>query len=153
MPCATHRPKRAILITRVGSKKVRLVNTYACREVVLAVEGVSSIGIERHIAVFYLVYPIVARERPTEIAHKRLRSFELCQGCWVYGFVSQRAFVEPHIVYRGVGGFCSAPFAAGKSRDAVRAEVAIEVELSAQGIRVGIARTLRIVCPFWHVKR
>ena len=152
MPCATHRPKRAILITRVGSKKVRLVNTYACREVVLAVEGVSSIGIERHIAVFYLVYPIVACERPTEIARKRLRSFNVCQGCWVYGFVSQRAFVEPHVVYRGVGGLCSAPFAAGKSRDAVRAEVAIEVELSAQGVRVGIAPTLRIVRPLWHVK-
>ena len=152
MPCATHRPKRAILVARVGSKKVRLVNTYARRKVVLAVEGVSSIGIERYIAVFYLVYPIVACERPTETARKRLRSFEVCQGCWVYWLVSQRAFVEPHVVYRGVGGLCSAPFAAGKGSDAMGAEVAVEVELGAQGVRVGIAPTLRIVCPFWHVK-
>ena len=152
MPCTTHRPKWSILVARVGSEEVRLVYTYARREVILAVEGVCSIGIEGYISVFDLVYPVVATARPAEIARERLCSLEVSQANGVYGFISQRALVKAHVIHRGVCASCSAPFATCKSNDAVWAEVAVEVELCTQGVCVGIASALRIVCALWHVK-
>ena len=103
MPSSTHRPKRTILILRIGAEKIRLIHTDTPRHVIAIVVRIRSISIERHKAIFHFGDVVVKDGMPHERTRQRLGAHQRRERQRIDGLIAQTIFVEAHVVDRGRG--------------------------------------------------
>ena len=144
MPASSQRPKRSILIFRVGSKEIRLVDTNTSSKVVSIVVSIRSISIESHKAVIELTYIIILERVPFgEIARERLSTLQVEKHKRVNWFISQRLVVVAHIVHACCPFKFLSAFCTSDSSNIVFTYLFSKVKLRSKGVR-------RIIASFFN---